>query len=127
LAEIYDEQRRSLAAKVGGVGLRIVRDWVVRFKAEGPDGLLDRKASGPTRKLNDARLRALVDLVLRGAIPAVDGVVRWRLKDLVAWIHGEFGLSLDETTVGQKTKITRRWAKRGTRPRAPKNQRTKSA
>jgi len=29
--------------------------------------------------------------------------------------------------VGQKNKITRRWAKRGTRPRAPHDQRTKSA
>ena len=29
--------------------------------------------------------------------------------------------------MGQKTKLTRRWAKRGTRPRAPKDQRTKSA
>jgi hypothetical protein len=33
----------------------------------------------------------------------------------------------DEARVGQKTKITRRWAKWGTRPRAPKDQRTKSA
>ena len=33
----------------------------------------------------------------------------------------------DEARVGQKTKITRRWAKRGTRPRALKDQRTKSA
>ncbi len=33
----------------------------------------------------------------------------------------------DEARVGQKTKITRRWAKRGTRPSAPKDQRTKSA
>lgn len=32
----------------------------------------------------------------------------------------------DEARVGQKTKITRRWAKRGTRPRAAKDQRTKS-
>jgi hypothetical protein len=29
--------------------------------------------------------------------------------------------------VGQKNKITRRWARRGTRPRAPHDQRTKSA
>ena len=29
--------------------------------------------------------------------------------------------------VGQKNKITRRWAKRGTRPRAPHDQRTKWA
>ena len=33
----------------------------------------------------------------------------------------------DEARVGQKTKLTRRWARRGTRPTAPKDQRTKSA
>jgi len=33
----------------------------------------------------------------------------------------------DEARIGQKNKITRRWAKRGTRPRAPHDQRTKSA
>ncbi len=33
----------------------------------------------------------------------------------------------DEARIGQKNKITRRWAKRGTRPSAPKDQRTKSA
>ena len=33
----------------------------------------------------------------------------------------------DEARVGQKNKITRRWAKRGTRPSAPKDQRTTSA
>ncbi len=33
----------------------------------------------------------------------------------------------DEARVGQKNKITRRWARRGTRPRAPHDQRTKWA
>ena len=33
----------------------------------------------------------------------------------------------DEARVGQKNKITRRWLKRGTRPSAPKDQRTASA
>lgn len=33
----------------------------------------------------------------------------------------------DEARVGQKNKLTRRWARRGTRPSAPKDQRTKSA
>jgi hypothetical protein len=33
----------------------------------------------------------------------------------------------DEARVGQKNKITRRWAKRGTRPSAPHDQRTASA
>jgi transposase len=33
----------------------------------------------------------------------------------------------DEARIGQKNKITRRWARKGTRPSAPKDQRTKSA
>lgn len=33
----------------------------------------------------------------------------------------------DEARVGQKTKIARRWARKGTRPSAPKDQRTASA
>jgi DDE superfamily endonuclease len=32
----------------------------------------------------------------------------------------------DEARIGQKNKITRRWAKRGTRPSAPADQRTAS-
>ena len=32
----------------------------------------------------------------------------------------------DEARIGQKNKITRRWAKRGTRPNAPRDQRTAS-
>jgi hypothetical protein len=33
LAEIYDGGRRTTAARIGGVGLQIVRDWVLRFRA----------------------------------------------------------------------------------------------
>jgi transposase len=33
----------------------------------------------------------------------------------------------DEARVGQKNKITRRWARRGSRPTAPQDQRTKSS
>src|ERR1700684_3588621 len=33
----------------------------------------------------------------------------------------------DEARIGQKNKITRRWARRGTRPSAPRDQRTRSS
>lgn len=104
LAEVYDGRSRSEAAVIGGVTLQSIRDWVVRFNDQGPDGLIDRKAPGPTPKLDVAQLEALKDLVERGPIPAVDGVVRWRLIDLVQWISDEFGVSLDETTVGRHLK-----------------------
>ena len=38
LAVIYDGGARHEAARVGGVGLQTVRDWVLRFNAQGPDG-----------------------------------------------------------------------------------------
>ena len=78
LAEIYDGARRTEAARIGGVTLQIVRDWVIRFNAEGPDRLINRKAAGPKRKLDDAQRQALADIVERGPIPAIHEVVRWR-------------------------------------------------
>ena len=77
---------------------------VVRFNARGPVGLLDGKAPGPRSRLDDAQRRALVETVERGPIPAIHGVVRWRLIDLVQWLHEEFAVSLDETTVGRELK-----------------------
>ena len=41
LAAIYDGATRTEAAKIGGVGLQVIRDWVLRFNARGPDGLVD--------------------------------------------------------------------------------------
>ena len=75
LAEIYDGGSRTSTARIGGVGLQIVRDWVVRFNAQGPEGLLDGKAPGRQSLLNDAQRRALVETVEHGPIPAIHGVV----------------------------------------------------
>src|SRR3954465_1537284 len=83
LAEIYDGGSRTRAARIGGVGLQSVRDWVVRFNAHGPGGLIDGKAPGNARKLNESQRRALVNIVESGPMPAIHGVVRWRLKDLI--------------------------------------------
>lgn len=104
LAVIYDGGKRVDAAELGGVGLQIIRDWVLRFNAAGPDGLIDRKAPGATPKLDASQRAALARIVEDGPIPAVHGVVRWRLKDLAQWIFEEFGIALDETTVGRTLK-----------------------
>ena len=132
----------------------------------------------------------MVRIVESGPIPAIHGVVRWRLIDLAQWVFGRpspsaaiskqtlsrelraLGFSQivgpaaascpgrrgrrggfknfrfqpgtdrrcweaagkpieiwfeDEARIGQKNKITRRWARRGTRPIAPRDQRTCSA
>ena len=102
MAEIYNGGSRTAAARIGGVTLQIVRDWVIRFNARGPDGLLDGKAPGKRPILTDAQRWALVEIVEQGPIPAIHGVVRWRLIDLVQWLHDEFAVSIDETTVGRE-------------------------
>ena len=45
------------ATRTGGVGLQTVRDWVLRFNRDGPDGLIDGKAPGGCPRL-DANQRA---------------------------------------------------------------------
>ncbi len=74
LAVIHDGGTRSEAALLGNVTLQIVRDWVMRFNADGPDGLIDRKAPGPTPLLSDAHRQALAAQIDCGPIPAVHGV-----------------------------------------------------
>ncbi len=101
LAEIYDGGRRFDAARIGGVGLQIIRDWVLRFNADGPDGLLDGKSTGTPPRLNSVQRTALIRIVEDGPRPYLDGVVRWRLCDLVSWIGEEFAISLDQSTVSR--------------------------
>jgi transposase len=102
LAEIYDGNSRTDAARIGGVTLQIIRDWVLRFNACGPDGLINRKAPGNRPKLNAEQRQALASMVDSGPIPAIQGVVRWRRKDLARWLFEEYGIELDETTVGRE-------------------------
>ena len=94
LAAIYDGATRTEAAKIGGVTLQIVRDWVLRFDAQGPDGLVDRKAPGRPPRLDDAHRAALAAAVESGPTPAIHGVVRWRPIDLCQWLWEEFRVSV---------------------------------
>src|SRR6266705_652256 len=94
LAAIYDGGSRTEAAKIGGVGLQTVRDWVLAFNAEGPLGLVNGKAPGNAPLLTQAHRQALLEIVERGPIPAVHGVVRWRLIDLAQWLFEEFRISI---------------------------------
>jgi len=102
LAEIYDGGARGDAARIGGVGLQTVRDWVLCFNAEGADGLKSGKAPGQTPKLSDAQRKALAAVLETGPISAVHGVVRWRLVDLAQWVWEEFRLSISKQTLSRE-------------------------
>jgi transposase len=102
LAAVYDGATRTEAALIGGVTLQIVRDWVVKFNTAGPDGLIDRKAPGQPSRLNDTHRAALAAMIESGPIPAVHGVVRWRVVDLCQWVWEEFSVSIARQTLSRE-------------------------
>jgi transposase len=102
LAAIYDGARRSEAAKIGGVGLQVVRDWVLRFNALGPYGLIDRKAPGQPCRLGGEHRAALARMIEEGPTPAIHGVVRWRIVDLCQWLFEEFRVIVSEQTLSRE-------------------------
>ena len=69
LAEVYAGGMRSDAARIGGVGLQTVRDWVLRFNACGPDGLIGGKAPGNRPKLDHVQRKALAASWRAGRFP----------------------------------------------------------
>ena len=56
---------------MGGVSPQIVRDWIVRFNAQGSAGLINGRAPGPASKLTDEHRRALAKRVEEGPDPVV--------------------------------------------------------
>ena len=101
LALIYDGSSRCHAARHANVDVQSIRDWVLRFNAEGPDGLLDRKSTGTPPRLDAAQRAALVRIVEDGPVPYLDGIVRWRLCDLVSWLHTEYRITVSDSTVSR--------------------------
>ena len=102
LAAIYDGSSRTQAAEVGGVTLQVVRDWVLRFNAEGPEGRIDRKAPGQPSRLDDEHRAALAEMVENGPLSAVHGVVRWRIIDLCQWVWDEFAITISQQTLSRE-------------------------
>ncbi len=102
LVAIYGGGKRTEAARLGNITLQIVRDWVVRLNAEGPEGLLDRNASGPRPILTETHRQALAAQIDSGPIPAIHGVVRWRLCDLGHRLWQEFRVSVSVQKFSQE-------------------------
>ena len=68
----------------------------------GPEGLVDRKAPGQPSLLNESSAPLWSRIVEVGPMPAIHGVVRWRIVDLCQWLLETFRLSISETTVGRE-------------------------
>jgi transposase len=101
LAAVRDGMDRGSAATIGGMDRQTLRDWVHRFNASGPEGLIDNWTEGPKPRLSEAQLAQLAQIVEDGPDREKDGLVRWRRIDLKRVIAERFGVEFHQRYVGK--------------------------
>ncbi len=104
LAAVRDGMDRGGAAKIGGMDRQTLRDWVHRFNASGPEGLIDSWTEGPKPRLSAEQLAEFAKIVEAGPEREKDGVVRWRRIDLKRVIAERFGVDFHARYVGKLLK-----------------------
>jgi len=104
IAAILDGMDREEAARIGGMDRQTLRDWVHRFNAQGPDGLINTKPPGRPSRLSEEQKEELCELVEAGPDPQKDGVARWRCADLKRMLGERFGVDLSEVRLGRVLK-----------------------
>lgn len=101
IALVLEGSSRQAAARAVGAERQALRDWVIRYNAEGLDGLKNRPKPGRTPRLRGDNLEAFDRLVEEGPDLAVDQLVRWRCADLKEVAKERFGVALSERSVGR--------------------------
>jgi transposase len=101
IAAVYEGKDRAAAAQIGAMDRQTLRDWVHRFNAEGPAGLIDRKPPGVQRRLTSEQEAELAQLIEDGPQVDRDGVVRWRCVDLQQQILTRWEIAYHERTIGK--------------------------
>ena len=118
IALVLEGASREAAARAAGAQCQTLRDWVMRYNAEGLAGLKDRPKSGRRPRLDTAQLQDLDQLVEQGPNIARDKVVRYRCCDLKDWIKMRFAVDLSERSISRLLKH-RRFARLSVRPQHP--------
>jgi putative transposase len=58
IAAVLDGASRAEAAKAGGMDRQTLRDWVIRFNEQGPEGLISKPSPGAPGKLSAQHKRS---------------------------------------------------------------------
>ena len=101
IALILEGHPREAAAQLNGMDRQTLRDWVLRYNAEGVAGLSSRCSPGRPSALNEAQMEELRSMVLEGPDLERNKVVRWRCADLRVEIASRWSVSVAERTVGK--------------------------
>jgi transposase len=101
IANSLDGMSRADAARAAGMDRQTLRDWVVRYGADGVAGLHDRPKGHPAPRLTEGELAALSNVIFRGPNPEKDGISTWTLSELCRWIGSHFGKSLHPASLSR--------------------------
>jgi transposase len=105
IAHAMDGKSRAEAAGVIGRERQSLRDAVVRYNAEGLEGLRDRPGGGAKPQLSAERCAELKAWVTAGPDPERDGVSTYRLVDIADWVERKWGRKY---TLSGMSKLLRR-------------------
>jgi transposase len=110
---------RAAAARLAGMERQALRDAVVRYNAEGLEGLHDRPKGRPPRRLSAGEEAALAAVILKGPEPERDGVCAWTRGDLCGWLEARFGKTYHPSSM---TRVLRRmgFSRQKARPANPR-------
>jgi transposase len=126
VANALDGLSRAEAARLAGMERQALHDAVVRYNAEGLDGLHDRPKSGRPAGLTPGQQAALKAWVLRGPNSERDGVSAWRVVDICA--HAEEAYGIHYSVWGMSRLLKRLGLSRQKpRPRHPNSSRAAKA
>ena len=96
IANALEGLSRAEAARLAGMERQALRDAVLRYNAEGVEGLHDRPRSGRPEGLTPGQQAALKAWVLRGPDPERDGVSAWRVVDTRDHAEEAYGVRYSE-------------------------------
>jgi transposase len=95
---------RAVTARIGGMEPVAERDWVHRFNASGPEGLIDNRTEGPKSRLLREKLAQFAKVVEASPDREKDDIVRWRRVDLKRVIAERVGVDFHPRYAGKLPK-----------------------
>jgi len=101
LANALDGMSRAEAARLAGMERQALRDAVVRYNAEGLEGLHDRPRSGRKPRLSEAECLALSKLIKDGPDVEASGLSAWTLADLCAEVKTRWDKTLHPASLSR--------------------------
>ena len=118
IANALDGMSRAEAARLAGMERQALRDAVLRYNAEGLDGLHDRPKGRPPRRLLPEEEAALTAAILRGPDVDADGCCAWTRADLCRWLATHTGKTYHPSSM---TRVLRRldFSRQKARPQHP--------